>query len=118
MRCIFRSLALRYRQVLETLGEMADFPLRRLHVIGGGSLNRHLMQWTADATRLPVIAGPAEGTALGNTLVQVRAAGGVDTLTDMRRIVARSIELKHYSPNHTPDWEQAYARFLKLAPRK
>ena len=118
VRCIFRSLALRYRQVLEILGEMADFPLRRLHVIGGGSLNRHLMQWTADATGLPVIAGPAEGTALGNTLVQVRAAGGVDTLTDMRRIVARSIELKHYSPNHTPDWEQAYARFLKLAPRK
>lgn len=114
VRCIFRSLALRYRQILEILDEMADFSIRKLHVIGGGSLNKHLMQWAADATNLPIIAGPAEGTALGNTLVQVRAAGGVDTLTEMRRIVARSVELKTYMPNHTPDWDEAYERFKSL----
>ena len=114
VRCIFRSLALRYRQILGILDEMADFPIRKLHVIGGGSLNKHLMQWTADATGLPVIAGPAEGTALGNTLVQVRAAGDVDTLPNMRRIIARSVELKTYAPNHTPEWDEAYKIFQSL----
>lgn len=114
IRCIFRSLSLRYRQVLEILDEMSDFPIRKLHVIGGGSLNKHLMQWTADATGLPVIAGPAEGTALGNTLVQVRAAGGVDTLADMRHIVASSVELRTYIPNHTPEWDEAYKIFKSL----
>ena len=114
VRCIFRSLALRYRQILEILGKMADFSIRRLHVIGGGSLNVHLMQWTADATGLPVIAGPAEGTALGNTLVQVRAAGGVDSLSDMRRIVAKSVELKFYTPNASDEWDKAYEKFIAL----
>ena len=114
VRCIFRSLVLRYRQVLEILGGMADFPIRKLHVIGGGSLNKHLMQWTADATGLPVIAGPAEGTALGNTLVQVRAAGDVDTLANMRRIISCSIELKTYQPNHTSEWDSAYQIFKSL----
>lgn len=114
VRCIFRSLSLRYRQIIEILDGMADFSIRRLHVIGGGSLNVHLMQWTADATGLPVIAGPAEGTALGNTLVQVRAAGGVDSLADMRAIVARSIELKTYEPHHTPEWEKAYEKYLEI----
>ncbi len=114
VRCIFRSLALRYRQILEILGEMADFPIRKLHVIGGGSLNKHLMQWTADATGLPVIAGPAEGTALGNTLVQVRAAGGVESLTDMRRIVAKSVELKSYTPNPSAEWDRDYQIFKSL----
>lgn len=114
VRCIFRSLALRYRQVLEILDGMADFRIRRLHIIGGGSLNVHLMQWTADATALPVVAGPSEGTALGNTLVQVRAAGGVDALADMRRIVARSIEVKTYEPHPTENWDKAYEVFLQL----
>lgn len=115
VRCIFRSLALRYRQVLEILDGMADFCIRRLHVIGGGSLNRFLMQWTADATGLPVIAGPSEGTALGNTLVQVKSAGGVTTLPDMRRIVVRSVDLRTYEPHHTEDWDEAYERFVELA---
>ena len=114
IRCIFRSLALRYRQIIEQLGEMADFPIRRLHVIGGGSLNVHLMQMTADATGLPVVAGPSEGTALGNTLAQVKAAGGVDSLTAMRAIVTRSVELKHYQPNRTAEWDEAYERFKNI----
>ena len=114
VRCIFRSLALRYRQIIEILDEMADFRIRRLHVIGGGSLNVHLMQWTADATGLPVVAGPSEGTALGNTLVQVRASGGVGSLADMRRIVTRSVDLRHYEPYRTQEWDEAYEKFLKL----
>lgn len=114
VRCIFRSLALRYRQIIGQLAHMADFPIERLHVIGGGSLNVHLMQMAADATGLPVIAGPTEGTALGNTLVQVKAAGGVDTLPQMRAIVERSVELKTYTPHPTQQWEEAYQRFINL----
>ena len=115
VRCIFRSLALRYRQVLEILDGMADLSIRRLHVIGGGSLNKHLMQWTADATGLNVIAGPSEGTALGNTLVQVKADGGVASLPEMRCIVTRSVELKTYEPHHTAAWDEAYKRFLEIS---
>ena len=74
-RCIFESLALRYKQVLDMLRTLAPMPIERLHVIGGGSRNEYLMQMTADATGLPVVAGPSEGTALGNILLQARASG-------------------------------------------
>lgn len=114
IRCIYRSLALRYRQVIGWLREMSPFPIECLHVIGGGSRNAYLMQYAADATGLPVVSGPVEGTALGNTLVQVRASGGVGTLADMRRISAASVELKRYTPCPSPAWEKAYARFLEV----
>ncbi len=98
IRCIYRSLAARYKEVVDILQGMASFPIERLHVIGGGSLNAHLMQMTADALGMPVVAGPAEGTALGNTLVQIKATGGVSSLPEMRAIVGKSVELKTYQP--------------------
>lgn len=97
-RCIFESLALRYKQVLDMLCTLAPMPIERLHVIGGGSRNEYLMQMTADATGLPVVAGPSEGTALGNILLQARASGMVGDLFDLRRIVARSVETRTYMP--------------------
>lgn len=100
VRCIFRSLANRYREVLDILSSLSGKKFERLHVIGGGSLNTFLMQFAADATGLPVIAGPAEGTALGNVLVQLRAAGEVDTIPAMRQISLKSVETKTYLPNH------------------
>ncbi len=114
IRCILRSLALRYRQVIETLREMSDVPIERLHVIGGGSLNKHLMQMSADATGLPVIAGPTEGTALGNVLVQIRAAGDVESLADMRAISGRSVETVTYKPKRGKTWDKAYEKFVGL----
>lgn len=98
VRCIFRSLAQRYREVIEKLRELSGKSIERLHVIGGGSLNSHLMQMTADATGLPVVAGPTEGTALGNVLVQLRADGEVKTLEEMRQISAKSVETVTYEP--------------------
>ena len=92
-RCIFKSLALRYREIVGILQGMCSFPIRRLHVIGGGSQNRYLMQYTADALDMPVICGPVEGTALGNVLMQIKAAGKVETLSQMRAITAASVEL-------------------------
>lgn len=96
VRVIFRSLAKRYAEVVELLRAISPIDIQRLHVIGGGSKNEYLMQFAADALQIPVIAGPKEGTALGNALVQIRAAGLVGSLQEMRAIVRKSIELKEY----------------------
>ena len=98
IRCIYRSLALRYRDVVSLLSEMCGFPIESLNVIGGGSQNQYLMQMAADALGIPVICGPTEGTALGNALVQLRAAGKVSNLWEMRAIGAASVDLKTYLP--------------------
>ena len=97
-RCIFESLALRYREVLDYLKELAPFPIERLHVIGGGTYNNYLMQMTADSIGLPVITGPVEGTAIGNIMLQAKAAGLVSDRFEMRKIIAQSIETKTYYP--------------------
>lgn len=113
-RCIFESLALRYRQVLDWLRELAPFPIKRLHVIGGGTYNRYLMQMTADSLGIPVITGPVEGTAIGNIMMQAKAAGLVTDRFQMRRIIADSIELHIYQPRDTRSWDEAYQRFTGL----
>ena len=100
-RCIFESLALRYREVLGYLKELAPFPIERLHVIGGGTYNQYLMQMTADSIGLPVITGPMEGTAIGNIMLQAKAAGLVSDRFEMRSIIARSIETKTYFPKES-----------------
>ena len=98
IRCIYKSLAHRYSAIISLLREMSPNPIERLHVIGGGSLNKYLMQMTADELQMPVICGPTEGTALGNVLLQIKAQGLVDSLPEMRRIVANSVELTVYHP--------------------
>ena len=98
IRVIFRSLAARYHEIIDILKRITPVDIQRLHVIGGGSRNLFLMQFAADALQMPVIAGPQEGTALGNALVQVRTAGFVTTLKEMRSIIKKSIELKTYLP--------------------
>lgn len=110
-RCIFRSLAFRYRQVVEILETMCDFPIRKLHVIGGGSQNRYLMQYAANALNMPVICGPVEGTALGNVLMQLKASGAVDTLTRMREISGASVDLVTYLPEDAEKWNTEYERY-------
>ena len=113
-RCIFRSLALRYRQVVEILEDMCGFPIRKLHVIGGGSKNRHLMQYAANALNRPVICGPVEGTALGNILMQMKASGSVDSLRRMREISAASAEIVTYYPIDADKWNDEYTMFLNI----
>ena len=116
-RCIFESLALRYRQVAGYLKEMASFPIDTLHIIGGGSLNEHLNQFTANATGLTVLAGPQECTALGNIMLQAKAAGAVGGIFDMRRIIADSVSMKRYEPQDKVVWDEAYAKFLEVTAR-
>lgn len=113
-RCIFESLALRYRQVLGYLRELSPFPIEKLHVIGGGTYNQYLMQMTADSIALPVLTGPVEGTAIGNIMLQTKAAGLVEDICQMRSIIANSIDMKTYRPKNTADWDEAYARFTAL----
>ena len=117
-RCIFDSLALRYKQVFGYLTEMATFPINTLHIIGGGSRNDHLNQCTANATGAHVTAGPTEGTALGNIMVQAQAAGAVDDIWHMRRIIADSIELKHFEPQDQEQWNKAFERFEEITAKR
>lgn len=99
VRCIMDSLAAAYARTVAQAQELAGCTLEVLHIVGGGSQNELLCQLTADATGLPVIAGPVEATALGNVLVQARAAGVVSgSLQDLRRVVAASFPARTYIP--------------------
>jgi rhamnulokinase len=113
-RCIYESLAMRYRQVFGDLQRMAPFPLKRLHVIGGGSLNYMLDQYIANSLGIPVIAGPAEGTAIGNIMLQAKAAGVVSDIRQMRQVIADSICLKRYEPVDTASWDGGYKKYLSV----
>ena len=114
-RCIFDSLALRYKQVFQWMQEFAPFKLDVLHIIGGGSLNKYLNQFTANATGATVLAGPQEGTAIGNIMLQAKAAHLVNDIWEMRQIIANSLELVKYEPTDTAIWDQAFLRFQKLS---
>ena len=113
-RCIFESLALRYRQVFTWLKEFADFDIDVLHIIGGGSLNNYLNQFTANSCGVTVLAGPQEGTAIGNIMLQAKAAGLVKDIWEMRQIIANSIDLKKFEPEDKEAWDAAYEKFLKI----
>lgn len=115
-RCILVSLALRYRQVMDMLKRFAPFPINRLHIIGGGSRNVRLNQMTADVLQMPVIAGPVECTALGNVMLQAKAAGAVTSLEQMREVIRKSVELREFTPTteNSQMWDEAYTRFCTL----
>ena len=118
-RCIFDSLALRYRQVFGWLKEFADFNLTVLHVIGGGSLNKYLTQFTADACGVEVLAGPQECTAIGNMMLQAKASGDVSDIWAMRQIIANSVEMVPYHPaGDKAAWDKAYEKYLKITNQK
>lgn len=113
-RCIFDSLALRYKQVFQWMQEFAPFKLEVLHIIGGGSLNKYLNQFTANATGTTVLAGPQEGTAIGNIMIQAKAANLVNDIWEMRQIIANSLELVKYEPADKAIWDQAFQRFQRI----
>ena len=117
-RCIFDSLALRYRQVFQWMQEFAPFKLEVLHIIGGGSLNKYLNQFTANSTGATVLAGPQEGTAIGNIMMQAKAARVVGDIWEMRKIIADSIELVRYEPADKAKWDAAYDRYLSIVNKK
>jgi rhamnulokinase len=115
IRCALESLALKYRHVLEGIESLTSEKVQVLHVVGGGSKNELLNQFTADACGIPVVAGPTEATALGNVLLQARSQGDISTLADLRTVVRDSSEMRTFGPMNRDAWNAAYARFRALA---
>jgi len=114
IRCVLESLALSYRSTLEKLEAMLGHRLEVIHIVGGGSRNRLLCQFAADATQRPVLAGPVEATATGNVLMQALALGEFSSLQEARNVVRRSFEMVPYEPGDPGPWDAAYARFQAL----
>jgi rhamnulokinase len=114
VRCCLESLALKYRWAVERIEEMLATRIETIHIVGGGSKNVLLNQFTADATGRVVHAGPVEATAMGNVLGQAMGRGRIDGLEQLRAVVARSFPVTVYEPRETSAWDEAAGRFGRL----
>ena len=115
VRCVLESLALKYRWVVERIVALTGRPIETIHVVGGGAHNGLLCRLTAGATGRPVLAGPAEATALGNVMVQAFARGSVASLAQIRAVVRRSTAIRQYPPDRQHKaWDAAWERFLRI----
>ena len=115
VRCIYESLALKYRYTAESIIKLTGLDAKVIYVVGGGTKDGFLSQMTADACGMPVSAGPEEATAIGNLLMQMMAAGEAKDLKHARRIVAASFDCKHYQPTaDRSQWDEAYQKFCAL----
>jgi rhamnulokinase len=110
-RAILESLAFKYRVVIASLEELIGHPIEEIQIVGGGSRNRLLNQFTADATGCTVLAGPVEATALGNLAVQMVGTGAVPSLAEARRIIERSFPVERFAPANQNRWNTHYRRF-------
>jgi rhamnulokinase len=115
VRCIFESLAMEYRRTAEQLTELLGFSIPVIHVIGGGSRNQLLNQFTANATQRPVVAGPVEATALGNVIGQAVATGYLSSWEEGRQLALRFEDLTRNSPAEEAAWDEAYSRYSELS---
>lgn len=114
MRCIYESLAMKYRLTFEKLRECTERDYPVIHVIGGGTKDGLLCQMTANSCDRTVKAGPIEATVMGNVAVQLMSDGSVENIGQARKIVADSSELKTFEPKDTDKWAEAYEDFLKI----
>ena len=115
VRCALESLALTYRRVLEGLEAILGCRLEPIHIVGGGTQNRLLNQFTADAAGRRVVTGPVEATAAGNVMMQAMALGHIASLEEGRQIVRNSFDVTSYEPSGEATWDEAYERFLAVA---
>lgn len=113
-RCVYESLALKYRYALEGLEKIKGQRLDSLNIVGGGINNRFLDQMVADALDRQVVTGPVEGAAIGNLLTQAMALGDIKNLEELRQVVRNSESVEIWEPNHTSQWEEAYQKLLTL----
>jgi len=114
LRCVFESLALKYRYVFESLQDALGRNIGRLHIVGGGCQNALLNRFTADACGVPVVTGPVEATAIGNVLMQAVAVGHFKSVAEGREAVRVSFEGDRYDPLGDPGWDAAYDKLLDL----
>lgn len=115
MRCIYESLALKYRLALSQLSQATGKNFRSLHILGGGTKDGLLCRMTADCTGIPVIAGPVEATALGNIIIQLMALGEVKNIEEGRALVAASEPVKRFAPAVQDGWNRAYETYKTIA---
>jgi len=111
-RCVYESLALKYRSALEGLEKMKGERIHSLNIVGGPINNKFLDQLIADALDREVVTGPVEGAAIGNLLTQAMALGDIKDLDHLRQIVRNSEAVEYWQPHHTEDWEAAYKKLL------
>lgn len=116
-RCIYESLALKYRVTKEQIEQVTGKKYPYLHVVGGGTKDDLLSQYTANATGIPVIAGPIEATALGNMAVQLLAHGVIKSLEEARQIISDSFKLKSFQPQKKDQWTAARQKYRQIYPR-
>ncbi len=113
-RCIYESLALKYRHALEGLERMKGQRIDSLNIVGGPINNKFLDQLIADALDRQVVTGPIEGAAIGNLLTQAMALGDIKDLAELRQVVRNSESVETWQPHHTEEWEAAYNKLLKI----
>lgn len=113
-RCIYESLAFKYRWNLEKLEHLTNIHFERINMLGGGANSTLMCEFTANATQLPVDAGPTDATALGNMITQLIALGEISTIEEGRDILRESINIKNYLPQDHDLWEAKYQDFCKL----
>ncbi|MBR2315707.1 MAG: rhamnulokinase [Clostridia bacterium] len=114
VRCIYESLALKYRLALEQISQCTGKTFDVLHLVGGGTKDGFLCELTAQSLGIPVIAGPIEATALGNIVLQLIALDEIGSIDEGRRIIAETQSVRTFEETHTPDWDEAYERFCQI----
>ncbi|MBN2323036.1 MAG: rhamnulokinase [Spirochaetes bacterium] len=117
LRIVYESLAMKYRTVLEEISDACGAPFGVVHIIGGGCKNELLNQFTADATGLPVFAGPDEATACGNIMVQAKAVGIIPSLVNSHSLILDTFSIKKYEPLNSPQWNKRYGEFTGILTR-
>lgn len=114
VRCILESLAFRYKEVFESLEKIIGRKIKILHIVGGGSQNALLSQFTANVLGIPVMTGPVEATAIGNIMIQAISRGAIKDLSSGRKIIRNSFEPIIYYPKDTEIWEREYKRYKEV----
>ncbi len=114
VRCIYESLALKYRLALGQISECTGKSFEVLHLMGGGTKDGFLCELTAQSLGIPVVAGPVEATALGNIILQLMALGEIDSIEKGRELIAKTEKVKKYEQKHTSDWDEAFEKFCKI----
>lgn len=114
MRCIYESLALKYRLTFDEIRECTGKEYRKIHLVGGGTKDGMLCRMTAAACNCDVVAGPIEATAYGNIAMQLIVVGAIPDIKTARQIIAKSDNVKLYSPENTEEWERAYKKYLDI----
>ena len=114
VRCIYESLALKYRLALTQISQCTGKNFDVLHLMGGGTKDGFLCELSAQSLGIPVVAGPIEATALGNIILQLIALGEIESIEEGRKIIRDTEKVKIFEKEHTPDWDEAFGRFCEI----